>query len=78
MLKGAKMMLWQEMLKTGLVGVNTINVQSIHSWMMILLAMVTKVMFLHPVIFTVLRTGPVKMVELVHLLMRMESSQVIR
>ena len=66
------------MLKTGLVGVNTIRVQSRHSCMMILLAMVTMVMFLHPVIWAVLPTGPVKMVELVHLVMRMKSSQVVR
>ena len=47
--------------------------------MMILLAMVTMVvMFLNPVIWTVLRIGPVKMVELVHLVMRMKSSQVVR
>ena len=59
------------MLKAGLVGVNTIRVQSRHSYMMFLLAMVTMVMFLHPVIWTVLPTGPVKMVELVHLVMRM-------
>ena len=71
-------MLWQEVLKTGLVGVNTIRVQSRHSCMMILLAMVTKVMFLHPVILTVLWAGPMKGVEEVYLPMRMESNQVVR
>ena len=53
MVNRAKMMLWLEMPKTGLVGGEYYEVQSRHSRMMIFLAMVTQVMFLHPVILPV-------------------------